>query len=259
MICHEKCPSISTYGFVAHSECVRAKECVVSNHGNGDNPNSGITCGMLPYLPSLKSRVCGSTMYAIKNGIPGVFPKMLSLWGYTRRHQEKIAEARGKAAVTKLANKKKKQMEHRRRKEHGDKVEKEIEICVEKSISQWKAGWKVADVEKEVFERRVRFFKTGDECLAVLYILQTPLTPFRHVFNKYELDYILYKDYKNGGLIDTKSAISKILKMRSENDIGCINTSCDSVPDVDKGEMTRYISEKYAMFGRKLMSVLGYE
>ena len=91
MLCKKRCPSVSTYGFVAHSQCVKKHEKVI----NGKTTD--IDYKMVRHLPGLRKRELytgGCTYYAISDGIRGVYPRALSINGYTENNRVEIAVAR---------------------------------------------------------------------------------------------------------------------------------------------------------------------
>ena len=91
MLCNKTCRSILEYGFVAHSQCVTEYE----KKFTGDSEQ------FLSDLHHLRKR---SSVYVIREGIPGVFPHSMSLEGYlssATAYPVEVARAKENAASRK--------------------------------------------------------------------------------------------------------------------------------------------------------------
>lgn len=220
MLCDKKCPSISEYGFVGHSKCIKKKEKVINGR------TSIIEWDMLPYLTSLKKRelyTSGLTHYAIKEGIPGVFPHALSLDGYIARHGLEIAQAREKAATKKRIKAEKDEEIRVKVEKQANIVKADIEAITGIPYDMWAEKAKVIDYpstkraktgeETMVYteqEREIpRFFlkfalrcETGQECLDTLEEFK------KHPFLLEHMFFILRSNARE--TIDYREAMAKI-------------------------------------------------
>ena len=92
MLCKKNCRSILEYGFVGHSQCVTKFEKKFTSDSELE----------LADLHHLRKR---SSMFAIRKGIPGVFPRSMSLEGYlssATAYPTEVARAKENAAIRKV-------------------------------------------------------------------------------------------------------------------------------------------------------------
>lgn len=91
MLCSKNCRGILEYGFVGHSQCVTKFEKKFTSDSEVE----------LSDLHHLRKR---SSMFVIRKGIPGVFPRSMSLEGYlssTTAYPTEVARAKENAAIRK--------------------------------------------------------------------------------------------------------------------------------------------------------------
>lgn len=215
MLCNKTCRSILEYGFVAHTQCVTKFEKKFMNDSELD----------LSDLHHLKKR---SSVYVIRKGIPGVFPRSMSLEGYlspTTAYPAEVARAKENAAM----RKEKKAVEQRKRataeRVNAEKdelqasiVKADIEAITGKSSQAFfqENGYDVERVvQDDVFEGSgyllreflsVLRFETGQQCVDALNELK------EHGLCSFER-YTILKS-KSGETISHKG-VMKMLRLRS--------------------------------------------
>lgn len=260
MLCGQKCPSISKYGFVAHSKCVKKKEQIVNGR------TSPINLDMLPYTEGLRKRVLQSssiTQYAIKEEIPGVYPHELSLRGYIDINQKEIQEAREKAELDRQIRMEREERTRIAMEKHEEIIKKEIESLTGMSYDEW--TWKEGEETYKIvtkkykngngyaivpfreggsrlppgFEIYVTRFKTGRECLHILDLFR------RYPILCKNMPTILYVNW--GQVIDNGLVEKKVMYyLRVES----ISKKMESIGRIFENPGDRWENEEYMFYYR---------
>lgn len=172
MLCQNKCPSISEYGFVAHSKCIGKKEEKVTGSNTGGM--------MISELHHLKKRLKVWDTYAITEGIPGVFPHSQSLRGYTMAYPVEAAKAAEKAATNRRRKAQRKEKEAttlrikaEKDERQGDIVKADIEVIfgVPSQTFFREKGYDTEDPMSYDTRKELQFvlrFETGQQCVDTL-------------------------------------------------------------------------------------------